>query len=311
MIKKLFRFFFPDDNRLKIEAITSVGYDENGRVKINREFFTFRALIQHFWGEIYREPIRAFRELLRLDPYFSIRGGITFDTSSTFSSDNCSSSFSYSHTCSGSNRVLVAYAGAAAAHWNWLNMSYGGISLNRVHGVDISSGSLVMTGFVLANPPSGSNTIVFDENPYSFCYPQICAVSFSGANQLSPIDVTGSNQGTDAVAQSPHIINIATTYNDEYIFSADSAKKYSASSDIWAAVGSGQTQIMNNRSPSTGSSYTRFIASIKYKDIAGSDTQRFNWSGGSNPNNNWGMLTMTICSMPLAMVARRSLIMSM
>jgi len=109
-------------------------------------------------------------------------------------------SLSWSHTCSGSNRLLVVgvAVGTTGSDASFVTTAtYNGVamtSISKVHSDNQTNGYIQM--FYLVNPDSGSNTVAITNN--SNCDLAGGSVSFTGVDQSTPLDspVTNFGDGT-------------------------------------------------------------------------------------------------------------------
>ena len=105
--------------------------------------------------------------------------------------------FTYSHTCSGSNRVLfvkVTYydnADSVSA------VSYNSVAMTLVPSSTVSNGQYTVEWYYLINPATGSNTVSVTMTG-SVWDIGIASISFTGAHQTTPYGtpVTGTGSST-------------------------------------------------------------------------------------------------------------------
>lgn len=207
-----------------------------------------------------------------------------------FESVTQTSSDSFSHSTSGSDRLLIV-----SAHWSVSSsrsvsgITYNGASLTQI-GSQISNGNSQVTVWYLLNPATGSNTLTISG---TLTGGQFTAVSYSGVDQTSPIGVT--NTATGSVNNSnPAIVSLTTGSDNsrllqaiatsgsanttDYTFSPPAIERSKASSGTGVAIvadrntastGSYGTQL--NRSVSTLRSYSIILIEIK-RSIPGGST---------------------------------------
>jgi hypothetical protein len=85
---------------------------------------------------------------------------IAFDTTSKAAGDNVSS-LSWSHTCTGSDRVLfVSYHSHKVNNRTVSSITYNGVGLTQVSGAQAQNGTRYVDVWYLINPASGSNTVL-------------------------------------------------------------------------------------------------------------------------------------------------------
>lgn len=183
---------------------------------------------------------------------------ITFDATSKTTAGNTPTA-TLSHTTSGTNRILFAFY--------WINATgavtatYNGIPMTRVGsqvGLNFTSSGM----FVLVNPSSGTNNIVFTNSNTPSNAWVIAAASYNGAHQTGQPDNSASGGGN-----SPAITPVgAGCWAISYGF-ADQA----------AVSGSGTVRIGNASS---------FLVQDSNGIIpAGSSYTGLSFSGGTNPQS--------------------------
>lgn len=109
----------------------------------------------------------------------------------------------FSHTCTGSNRVLwmfIAVNGAGGAD-PVTSVTYNGVSLTEVTSASFASGNITYA-YVYVNPPSGSHTAeVITNDAGSFL--RVISASYTGVGTITQPDAFGSgtvNPGTSVTA---------------------------------------------------------------------------------------------------------------
>lgn len=134
---------------------------------------------------------------------------IAFDAASTSSGDTSSSSFSWSHTTSGSDRCLVVIVAISSTAGD-PSATYNGVSMTRQF--KISNGTQFCL-FYLANPASGTNTVAVNMGFSSGSHSRAAvAMSYTGVHQSSTID--GSNTANDASGSG---VSITTSFANTMI----------------------------------------------------------------------------------------------
>ena len=117
---------------------------------------------------------------------------IAFNATSTGWYSASWTSYTFSHTCSGSDRLLVVWF----FHWTsdtvtWV--TYWGVAMTLVQKVKTPSSSWNYM-YQLANPATGANNIVCSASASADW--GWSAVSYTGVNQTTPINVSTTNTGT-------------------------------------------------------------------------------------------------------------------
>ena len=161
---------------------------------------------------------------------------IAFDATSN-SGYQTTTPYSWSHTCTGSSRVLiVGVSMLSVAGSSVTGITYNGVALTKIRS-DISAVGAVRTElWRLVNPASGSNTV---EVTLSATLDSIAAaVSLTGVNQTNP---TGSHNGASAtnVGAADATVSVSTTADGSWLIDAV------ATTDTAITVGAGQTQRSN------------------------------------------------------------------
>ena len=149
------------------------------------------------------------------------------------------SSYTWAHTCSGSNRYLVVCVSMNGTDSTVTGATYNGVALTQL--VRLTRSSIeVLEYWYLINPPTGTHNIVVTKGGTVPGRPTVCGSrSYTGVNQTTPHGSTSSANGTTATPT----LTIATA-SDDLVVDALSAK---------AAVGSDSE---TPTSPSTG----RYVA---------------------------------------------------
>lgn len=151
---------------------------------------------------------------------------IAFDTSTSYFS-NSGTSHSWSHTTSGTDRIL------------WVNvMNSSGVSISSVtyNGVGMtnavnSGASQRNTLFYLVNPASGSNTVTVTLASSSYCYTN--SASYTGAEQSGQPDATNGQNSSTAT------LTTSVTTTDDNCWTVLGARQASTGN---TSAGTGTTQ---------------------------------------------------------------------
>ncbi len=186
----------------------------------------------------------------------------------------------WSHTCTGSNLVLIV----SIAIWNnggtaqgMSAVVYGIQSMTFVPNSGASNGNWYTEQWYLIAPATGANNIVATQIGATDAI-KTSSISITGADQTTPIDTNGTNTGTaGTVSQS---ITLAAT--NEFmidIVSHASANNASSNSD---------TAILND---ATGSVH----GGSQYAQKSGSGSQSMNWVY-PDPGDAWAYSTLGILS---------------
>lgn len=171
------------------------------------------------------------------DMFAEIQGsGIFFDAASNSGYQTTQSSYSWSHTCTGSNRYLVVGIAMLSLAQTVTSITYAGQDL-RLIGVKASvSGACRVEMWGIIAPATGSNTIAVTLS--GAISSAGCASSYTGVHQSSPIEGFNTAQATN-VGAADATVNVTTV--------ADLAMCVDivCTSDTAITVGAGQTQRAN------------------------------------------------------------------
>ncbi len=174
---------------------------------------------------------------------------IAFDAKS----NNSSGATTWSHTCTGSNLVLVVLVAQTTGSTAITGVTYNGISMtqsqNVVDGYNFAT-------FYLVNPSTGTHTVSVSHNTTTgglFGG----SVSFSGANTTSPVDTTPTY-----VSNTGGPLSWTTNYNNSFLFDAviengsNLSGVNSGQTLQWRTVYSTQLQMGSTKPTTTAGSYT-------------------------------------------------------
>lgn len=121
---------------------------------------------------------------------------IAYDASSSVYNGTAATSHTLSHTCTGSNRVLVV--GTRTYDANAITgVTYNGVSMTEV-GTSVTLGSDAFRRWILVNPDSGANNIVASLS--SSRRIEIYAISLTGAKQSAQPDASATATGSSTSA---------------------------------------------------------------------------------------------------------------
>jgi hypothetical protein len=185
----------------------------------------------------------------------------TFDASSSATAN--STGLTLSHTCTGSDRLLVVNVivrDSTAVN----GVTYGGVSMTRGPDKQHTSDTLRVVQFYLPNPASGANNIVV--TLAGSTTHRVDAVSYTGAAQASPLNASNTADGTGTTTS----VSVTTTVADCIVVDG-----FIHESPDLATAGAGQTfrQRHDEASWSNGSSE---------EPAATAATVSMDWSGFSN-----------------------------
>ena len=196
---------------------------------------------------------------------------LTLDAESTWVSTTTLSTVTISHTCTGSNRLLVVCTGNTSSD-TVSGVTYNGVAL--VQRVAITSGGNDAQLWSLSEensagkPDTGTHDIVVT---WSVSANELgaCAVSFTGAHQTSVLGAIGSEY--NAANATPQAITIASA-GDEMVVDVISAQ---SAADAATAT-TPQNEIGTSGSQAGGG----FFGGASYKAGAASTTMQWDYATG-------------------------------
>ena len=130
---------------------------------------------------------------------------IAFDATAQAGQGAVGTTLTYSHTCTGSNRILFVSAGTIGSLVNVTGITYNGVALTNI-GFQ-TTGALVTTLWYLVAPATGANNIVItllSSNPVTGQ-----SSSFTGASQTGVPDASGTGGPTATTSYSQSLTSIA------------------------------------------------------------------------------------------------------
>lgn len=125
---------------------------------------------------------------------------IAFDSSSS----NSGGSAVWSHTCTGSNQILFVLFAPTVGD-TITAATYAGVNMTLL--TSFSSGARVSNLYYLIAPTTGSNSIQFSLSLGNFAYGS--SSSYTGVDQVSPIDANNTNTTSAGTTQSTSLTTIA------------------------------------------------------------------------------------------------------
>lgn len=165
-------------------------------------------------------------------------GSVAFDAAST-SSYTGGTSFSWSHTCTGSDRCLIvgiSSGGAGGGAATITGVTYNGVSMTSIGSVSV--GAARVWQYQLIAPATGANTIAVTLNGGVNAEWNAGGVSFTNVNQTTAVGTPATANGTDATPT----VNVSSAATEIVI---DTISWSLASWDL-GTVGAGQTQRWNS-----------------------------------------------------------------
>lgn len=164
--------------------------------------------------------------------WFNASQGIAFDAASSSGYEASLSTYNWSHTCTGNNRILFVGVSIFAAG-SVTSITYNGVNLTFIRS-DVN-GVYKSELWYLVAPATGSNSIVvtLDASLTSIA----SAVSYTGVHQTSPIEANAGANGTGAADASVDVTTVAD---------ADWVVDNVSTQDGAITVGTGNTSRANN-----------------------------------------------------------------
>lgn len=120
---------------------------------------------------------------------------IAFDNSTQHTRTTSGSSTSFSHTCSGSDRILFVFVNAVNPTGNTASsVTYDGVAMTKIDD-EFAQVNVNTSLWYLVAPATGSNTVTVNFATLG-SYVDCAASSYTGAAQTSPIDANSKNNTT-------------------------------------------------------------------------------------------------------------------
>lgn len=138
---------------------------------------------------------------------------IAFD-SKTAVSTSATASLSFSHTCSGTDRILFVLTCANGAAFTTTGVTYNGAAMTVATSLRVGAGPIQYIWYLI-NPDSGSNTVSITN---SGSVTAGSAISFNGVSQTGFPVATGSDGS--ASGSTSYTTNITTVADNSFILSA-------------------------------------------------------------------------------------------
>jgi len=130
---------------------------------------------------------------------------LAFDTKTGFTFNLSASNITYSHTCSGSDRILFVGV-SVRSNRSVTSVTYNGVSMTQAGSTSGTSGILNYL-FYLINPASGSNTVSVTQSSADTI--TSCSISYTGAKQSGQPDATSSGGPTTTTSYSQSVTSVA------------------------------------------------------------------------------------------------------
>lgn len=190
--------------------------------------------------------------------------GIAFDAASSSTYQTATSSYNWSHTCTGSDRyLLVGVSMLSVGGSSVSSITYNSVNLTKLGHIASVSGAVRSELWGLVAPSTGSNSIAVTLS--GALDSAANASSYTGVHQTSPTEAFNSASATN-VGAADATVDITTVADNDWVI--DNA----ATDDTAITVGAGQTQ----RGNVTGTLGSGAMSSEGPKTPAGAVTM--NWA---------------------------------
>lgn len=162
--------------------------------------------------------------------------GIAFDAASNSGYQAAASSYSWNHTCTGSNRYLTVGISMLSLAQTVTSITYNGVAMTLLGNQNSVSGAARVEMWGLIAPDTGTNLIAVTLSGAIASAGN--ASSYTGVNQTSPIEAWNSAQATN-VGAADATVNVTTVADNDWCVDIV------ATDDAVITVGAGQTQAGN------------------------------------------------------------------
>jgi hypothetical protein len=168
--------------------------------------------VKHFlFGKSRRAGERALRYTVLLAillPAMPVRAQIALDAQSSYQTSSAGSSFTWNHTCTGSNLVLVV---GVQVHYpvGITSVTYNGVAMTLIGTVQDPDGGEDQGLYYLAGPATGTNAVVVNLGS-SLTFALGGAVSLTGVSQSTALDATNQVGYLSTTSPSVNIVTVAS-----------------------------------------------------------------------------------------------------
>lgn len=167
---------------------------------------------------------------------FPVPSLVVFDAASNSGYQAASSSYSWSHTCTGADRYLVVGISMLSLAQSVSGITYNGVAMTLIGTQASVTGAARVELWGLVAPATGSNTIAVTLT--GAIASAGCATSFTNVNQSVPTEAFNSAQATN-VGAADATVNVTTVADN------DMTVDIVCSDDASITVGAGQTERAN------------------------------------------------------------------
>ena len=118
----------------------------------------------------------------------------------------------FSHTCSGSNRILFVFADSVDGSKTISGVTYAGVSMTSIYNVGYNSNARQIGLFYLIAPSTGANNVVITISGNTAFQIEGCSASYTGAKQSGQPDANTDSLATGNVAT--RTVSVTTVANN-------------------------------------------------------------------------------------------------
>ncbi len=186
---------------------------------------------------------------------------IAFDTAAE-SSSGAAASLTYSHTCTGSNLILFAYARVASNAASIVGVTYSGVAMTAVGSQISGDGNDSTSLWRLINPATGANNVVISSSSSVAGLGGI-STSYSGVAQAGFPDAGPSTFGPNLT--NPQTLTITSSADNAWMIAA-------------CRNGAGGATMTNGTNRSPGPNQAFFLADNGPQTPAGNVTVSYSWT---------------------------------
>lgn len=176
--------------------------------------------------------------------------GIQFDATSNSGYKSASSSYTWNHTCTGSNReLIVSISVVGSSGISVSSITYNSVAMTRLS--SSSSGVVSVEMWGLTAPATGTNTISVTLS--GACDSVGCACSFTGVNQT--VSTEGANTGPGSGGAGTASVDVTTVADNDWVVASISTSDTTITSDqterqnVSGAFGTGAMETFGPQTP--------------------------------------------------------------
>ncbi len=182
--------------------------------------------------------------------------------------------FTWSHTCSGSDRVLIVGVSHNDSGDTVTGMTYNGVSMTPVPSGATSNGQYFVTQYSLIAPATGTNTVSVSMSGNVFDF-GAAAISLTGADQTAPLGTAATATGSSTTPS----VNVSSAGAEIVVDTLAIVHSGTLS------VGAGQTQRWNT---TTSNAFIKYAGSTE----SGSGTTTMSWTNSTSQD--WAIVAVPV-----------------